>query len=854
MPAEDHRPDASPQENDALRRRLAEMEAALAAREAQWLRFTQQQRELLEIARSLGSSLDLQEVLTRIAASARSMLRAAGSTIYLLSADGRTLFPQVAIEPPYEAEILAAPLEVASSFTGQAILARKGLIFNDAFHSPLGQQIPNTPLDEDERVIVVPLIVDGEALGGMCLTRYGTLFTPEDLTLAETLAAYAAAVLKNARIYEALQREAQERHDAEERYRLLFDRVPVGLYRTTPEGRILDANLTLVQMLGYPDRQALLGADVMDLYVEPEKRARERALLARDGVVHHYVLRLRRYDGSILWVEDHARALRNAEGEILFFEGSLADLTERKRAEEALHQSEQRFREMFNTMSSGAAVYEALDDGRDFLIVDFNPAAERMKGVRKHEILGRRLTEVFPGVEEFGLLDVLRRVWRTGQPEMLPARLYRDARHEGWRENRVYKLPSGEVVAIYDDVTERKQAEEALHKSQERLHEAQKLESIGRLAGGVAHEFNNLLAIINGYSELLLRTLEENSPLREDVADILKAGRRAAELTRQLLTFSQQRPARPQPLDLNHVLQGMVKMLARIIGEDIILRLELAPDLGLVQADPRQIEEVVMNLVVNARDAMPTGGVLTLRTANVAGQTCREAYGLRAPKGPCVLLSISDTGCGMNAEVKAHLFEPFFTTKEVGKGTGLGLATVYGIVQQLAGSIQVVSEVNQGATFTILLPRITGQAPPPPTESPAVEALPRGSERLLVVEDDPGVRQMMVRLLSGLGYAVQEAANPTEALELCAQDPGPFQLILVDVVMPQMSGLALVERLLRLRPTSQVLYMSGHAEEAIKRHGGLQPGLGLLEKPFTLEQLARRVREVLDGSLNHPAA
>ena len=544
--------------------------------------------------------------------------------------------------------------------------------------------------------------------------------------------------------------------------------------------------------------------------------------------------------GETRWVWERGRGIFSPEGQLLFLEGYITDVTQRKRAEEALRESEARFRELFHTMSSGVAVYEALDDGQDFRIVDFNPAAESMEGVRKAEILGKKLTEVFPGVEAFGLLDVLRRVWRTGQPELLPARLYRNGRHEGWRENRVYKLPSGQVVALFDDVTEERRLQEQL------LH-AQRMEGIGRLAGGVAHDFNNLLTAIRGYTELARMNIAALHPAQKDLAEVLKAADRAAKLTGQLLAFSRRQIISPKVLDLNDVVADVHKMLRRLIGEDIELVTIPAPEPAWAKVDTSQIQQALMNLAVNARDAMPQGGKLTIEIANV---TLDEAYARNHAEtvpGDYVLLSVSDTGTGMSDEVKAHLFEPFFTTKEPGKGTGLGLATVYGIVKQHGGNIWVYSELGQGTTFKIYLPRATepGEAP---AQEEEISAVSPGQGTVLLVEDEPLLCQMVARVLEGRGYTVLQASTGQEALRLAEEYPGEIRLLLTDVVMPQMSGPELAERLQASRPQLKVLYVSGYTENGIVHHGVLERGINFLPKPFTAMMLLAKIQKVLEGS------
>ncbi|HTI05591.1 MAG TPA: response regulator [Gemmatimonadales bacterium] len=396
-------------------------------------------------------------------------------------------------------------------------------------------------------------------------------------------------------------------------------------------------------------------------------------------------------------------------------------------------------------------------------------------------------------------------------------------------------------VTVYEtfvrDITKQRELET-------QLAQAQKMEAIGRLAGGVAHDFNNLLTIILSYSDLLLQDLPPTSSDRDDVAQIQKAAQGAADLTRQLLAFSRQQVLQPKVVDLNLAILGIEKLLARVLREDITLRCTLAPDAGSVRVDPGQLEQVVMNLAVNARDAMPDGGQLTIETANVElDEAYLRGHALAKP-GRYVMLAVTDTGMGMDAVTQARIFEPFFTTKDVGKGTGLGLATVQGIVQQSGGHIWVYSEAGHGTVFKIYLPRVEEAATR--EEPPAAEAT-GGTETVLVVEDVAAVRAVACEMLRRYGYRVLDAADATAALALARSHRETIHLLLTDVVMPDVSGSVLAERLRALRPDMKVLFMSGYTDDAIFRHGILAEGISYLQKPFTTVSLAAKVRAVLDA-------
>ena len=392
------------------------------------------------------------------------------------------------------------------------------------------------------------------------------------------------------------------------------------------------------------------------------------------------------------------------------------------------------------------------------------------------------------------------------------------------------------VFAAARDVTEHKELEE-------RLRQSQKMDAIGRLAGGVAHDFNNLLTVINGYSDLLLGKLDTRDPMREEITQILNAGKHAAELTQQLLAFSRRQVLQPKVLDLNHLVLDVEKMLRRLLGEDIEIVTVLSPQAELVMADPGQMTQVLMNLAVNARDAMPSSGHLVIETAHLDLDQNSVKEHPEVEPGPYVQLTISDSGIGMDEATKSHIFEPFFTTKKSGQSTGLGLATVYGIVKQAGGSIWVYSEPGKGTTFKVYLPQVN-EGIPIQESKPEIESL-RGDETILVVEDQADIRKLAQRILEGYGYQVLTAANGGEALLQAERHVGPIQLMLTDVVMPRMTGRELADRLKPLRPAMKVLYMSGYTDNVVVHRGIVDLGVAYLQKPFTPVGLAAKVRELL---------
>ncbi len=475
----------------------------------------------------------------------------------------------------------------------------------------------------------------------------------------------------------------------------------------------------------------------------------------------------------------------------------------------------------------------------------WNKASEKLTGILAEEAIGRPLYEVFPDIrgskaEELYLETLKTKKFKT-----------EISRYKLLDKEHIFELtayPSGSGLAVLArDVTERERTEEQLREKEEQFLQAQKMEAIGRLAGGVAHDFNNILATIIVYSDLLLHDLKEGDPLRNDVEEMRRAADRAASLTRQLLAVSRRQVLEPKVLNLNDIVNSMEQMLQRLIGEDIELVTALSPDLGNVRADSDQIGQVIMNLVVNSKDAMPGGGRLMIETSNVSPDDSYAREHMSVTPGPYVMLAVADTGCGMDENTKSKVFEPFFTTKEKGRGTGLGLSTVYGIIKQSGGNISVQSELGKGTTFKIYLPRVEEavEVLAPPRES--AEST-RGSETVLVVEDDDPLRRLVVRILKSNGYNVLEARHGHDALQICGAYKGTIDLIVTDIIMPQMTGHELANRLTSMRPKLKVLYMSGYTDDTIGHLGILKQNIHFVQKPFTSYSLLNKVREVLSSS------
>lgn len=505
---------------------------------------------------------------------------------------------------------------------------------------------------------------------------------------------------------------------------------------------------------------------------------------------------------------------------------------------QGLARSEEKFKKAFRATPQWVNLTTLADDR----YLDVNDTFLQTTGYSRSEVVGRTVAELDTWVDLARRRELIAQLQHDGHLRNVAVqRRTRSGTVLDMLFSAELMALDGQtvVIAVSQDITRHKRLEA-------QLQQAQKMEVVGRLAGGVAHDFNNMLTIITGYAELCLMETEEGHPVHAQLLQIRDAGIKAGGLARQLLTFSRQEVVAPETLVVNGIIRGVEKMLRRLIGEDIVLETVLADDLWPVTADPGQLEQVLMNLAINARDAMPTGGRLTIETRNLFLDEDYAETHLSITAGDYVLLAVSDTGCGMDADTLSHIFDPFFTTKTADKGTGLGLATVYGIVQQSGGHILVYSEVGQGTTFKVYLPRNHTAPATAPSSTPASDPVPRGNgEIILVVEDDDNVRKLAREILDQAGYTVMPFQKGRQALEYCRNPNNPVDLLLTDVIMPEMSGRELVEQVQALRPDISILYMSGYTDDAIVRHGVLSSEVCFLQKPFTTVGLTRKVREVL---------
>ncbi len=653
----------------------------------------------------------------------------------------------------------------------------------------------------------------------------------ESLILIAILLGTAGALM---RVDEKRRGSEEALRTAEEQYRLLFENSPQPMWVVDRETlRYLAANDAAVEHYGY-SRDEFLSMNIGQLRPAEDFAAVQRAIPnVNAGLEKHGLWRHLKKDGTLIHVDIATHTLT--------FKGRSAwlvlayDVTDRLRAVETLRKLSRAVEQ-----SPVSVVITDTDGAIEYV----NPKFTRVTGYSSEEVLGRN-----PRILKSGELspELYREMWNT----ITAGGEWRGELHNRKKDGELFwefasispildeKGKITHFIAIKEDITGRKLLETQLRASQ-------KMEGIGRLAGGIAHDFNNLLTAILGYSELMEAQLPDDENLRSSLREIRHASERAAALTRQLLAFSRRQVLQPELLDLNAVVSEVETLLRRLIGEDVRLATRLDPALGSVKADPGQLEQVLMNLVVNARDAMPEGGTLTIETANAVLDARFTRGNPDARSGEYAVLTVADTGIGMSDEVRSHAFEPFFTTKEHGKGTGLGLATAYGIVKQSDGHITVESEPGRGTTFRIYFPHAAGAAAPSGLgERPVLS--PRGAETILLVEDEPGVRRLARTILEAQGYAVLEAASGDEALAVARSHPGEIHLVATDVIMPGISGRVLWDRLQGLSPNSRVLFMSGYTDDAIARHGVLEPGIAFLQKPFTPFSLAQKVREVLDA-------
>jgi len=688
-----------------------------------------------------------------------------------------------------------------------------------------------------ESVALVPLRSQGETFGLFQFNdkRRGR-FTAEMIAMLEDLATYVAIGVAKQKADEVLR-------SSEESYRSLFGNMAEGYAHCRmifnggrPEDFIyINVNEAFGTLTGLTDVVGKKVSEVIPGIRESDARLFEVygrvALTGKPERFEIYVEALSHWFSVSVYSpkKEHFVAVFDV-------------ITERKRAEEALRESEIRYRSIFNYGADGIVII----DPDTATLIDFNEQACTQLGYTRGEFGGLTISDIdlLEGTEE--IKAHIRQIISAGYDEFETVHRTKLGERRNVHIKAQYISIGGKSVfhCIWRDITDRKRSEAEREKLQAQLQQAMKMEAVGRLAGGVAHDFNNLLTVITGYSELLLQKIGEESRMHMELEEIQRAGERAAALTQQLLAFSRKQIIEPKVVHLDHLVAETHKMLTRLIGEDIALQATTGKSLGSVKVDPGQFQQILMNLVVNARDAMPDGGKIVIETANV---DLDEGYCALRPyvkPGRFVMLAVSDTGHGMTEEVKERIFEPFFTTKEQGSGTGLGLATTYGIVKQAGGSIEAYSEVGIGTTIKIHLPRVEEQAANPVKDDRPTD-LPGGTETVLIVEDEGTLRKLCVQILELLGYRVLQARNGSEAIAVVQGTAERIELLMTDVVMPGMNGNELATRLALHNPELKVLFTSGYTEDVISHHGVLAEGVSFIGKPYTPSSLARKVREVL---------
>ncbi|MBI4963630.1 MAG: PAS domain S-box protein [Desulfomonile tiedjei] len=691
-----------------------------------------------------------------------------------------------------------------------------------------------------------PVRFEDERAGRVVDHNFYPVCTPQGKV--ERVAIFARDVTDHKRAEEAL------RH-SEALLKNILSASPVAI-SYVEKGRLRWSNQAMAQIFRYQYKAEYVGKPAKDFYSSDEEYNRVLEIFRtglKDGTAAETEAEFRRHDGSVF--PGHMKispldASNLGKGTI----SAIADITEQKRAEEALRQSREEFRRLYEESKRAEDLYRSLlSSSADAVIVYDIEGKAQYVNESFTQIFGWTLDDVrdrhSPHVPESRLDEIriiidnliregaplrgveTKRVTKEGRVLDISASASRYHDHEG--------KPAG-LLVILRDITESKRLEE-------QLRQAVKMEAVGRLAGGVAHDFNNLLTAIMGYTNLLLQQIPRDSSQHEKLAQVFRAADRAATLTGQLLAFSRKQVLDVKVLDLNHVIAGWEQVLQRMIGENVQLTMALSQSLGRVKADPGQIEQILMNLVVNARDAMPSGGKLTIETGN---SVLSREYSQTHPEvepGRYVMFSVSDGGQGMDENTLSRVFEPFFTTKEKGVGTGLGLSTVYGIVKQHRGHISVYSEPGRGTTFKVYLPLVE-QSVEEPTVMGVTSLRPVGQETVLIVEDEEIVRELATEALDMLGYSVLAAGHPDEAKTICSKHGGTIDLLLTDVCLPDMDGKSLFDTLSPQRPSMKVLYVSGYTENFVVHRGILDSGVSFLPKPFTVEGLAQKVREVLDAN------
>jgi PAS domain S-box-containing protein len=789
--------------------------------------------------------LDAQVIFNKLMDAILQETAADAVSILMPSDDGSHLYV-AAIQGEDRAHLMGERIPISGSIAGWVAQQKEALllqgIVNDERFRPL------FPHPEIHSAISIPMQLGNRLVGVINInaTKGTRRFTRNQIKTLTILANTAGAALESAGLYQHVKQ-------AEQNYRSIFENAVEGIYQTNREGRFLKANPAIANLLGYDSPGQMISAisDVaQSVYVYPEQRSEFTRLMEQNGSVSGFEIEYRRRDGSTGYLSKAGRVVRGEDGSVLYYEGIAVDITERKRAEQErarltaeIENQRQRLDQILCDIPG--MIFESWGEpGSNEHKMDFvSHYVEVLLGYTVAEWLSipQFWISILHPEDRARVVHEASHQFRQGGTASLEFRwITKDQRTVWVRANTINICDEqGNAVGVrgvVTDITDRKDLEEQLRHSQ-------KMEAVGRFAGGVAHDFNNLLTVINGYSSLGLQQASADSMSHRQFAQIKRAGDRAASLIHQILAFSRKQVLQPTVIDLNVLISDLQKMLQRVIGEDIELCTALSPDLRMVKADSGQIEQVLMNLISNSRDALPRGGKVTLATANV-NRADRAVVSLQMPSDAYVKLSVRDDGAGIEAETLPHIFEPFFTTKELGKGTGLGLSTVYGIVKQSGGEIRVESELGVGTTFNVYLP--VAEEPVGSEKRQEWRARVHGGETVLLVEDEKDVRLLVRHVLEANGYCVLEAKDGASALEVCGRHGGGISMMITDVVMTGMSGRELANRLLVSRPGMKVLFISGYAYDPAGCNLDIDPG-SFLQKPFLPEQFLFKIRELLNA-------
>jgi PAS domain S-box-containing protein len=788
---------------------------------------------IYELAQTITLTLDPQTVVNKLADAVLKQTEADEVSVLLPAGDGTDDLYVAAVRGSNRERLLGQRVPLDQTISGWVTRQREPLMLEGEINDQRFRAL--WPHPEITSSISIPLLVANKVVGTLNINALSRLrpFTLAQMKVLTILAATAAAALESASLYTQVRQ-------AEKNYRSIFENAVEGIFQATPDQRLLTVNPSMARILGYDSPEEVIAdfnATGRQLWANPETGREIAEVLESNGLVEGLAIEAHRKSGERIWLSLNLRVVKDETGATIYREGTIADITEHKRAVQELSESEERYRDL---VENAHDIIYSHDLNGNYTSV--NRAALEITGYTHEEALNLNLDQTVAPEYLDTAREMLERKLAGEQVTAYEMEiLAKDGRRIAIEANTKLVFRDGKPIGVQGiarDVTQRKELEQQLRQSQ-------KMEAIGQLAGGVAHDFNNLLTAINGYSSLALQRANPDDRIRGYLEEIRKAGERAANLTRQLLAFGRKQLLKPVALNLNDVVSDMNKMLRRLIGEDIRFDARFDPALKQVKADAGQIEQVLVNLVVNSRDAMPQGGTLTIETANFEIDPEFASKHLDLLPGNYVMLAVSDTGCGMDEKTQARIFEPFFTTKEKGRGTGLGLSTVYGIVKQSGGNIWVYSEPGQGTVFKVYLPQLQEDAEAP-RKSVVETVVPRGSETILLVEDEDVVRGLARQILEQAGYNVLDASGGEEAIRLCRERRGPIDLLLTDVVMPETSGREIARRLTKLRPATRVLYMSGYTDDAIVHHGVLDSDVEFIQKPFTPVALARKVREVLD--------